>query len=782
MRVLQAYKSRKYLQRILLTISILMVFVLILSSMVLHYSTETRVVQMQKEANRKVMNQINHNISYMQEIVRNQALTIYNDNQIFFTLMSSQEQEEIDIINGIRLMNKAQESSAFLHSVMIYNGHMDKIYALGFLAENLKDHYMAENIAKQLQNKQKLPQMQLIPMNLSKRENSVDFFSMIIYESFNDINDHESALVVNVKPEWIFANLKAVNDFAIPGESDVFIMDRNGQVVLSGNERNVPELNGLTEALAAYQAKHEGKFGSFSESFGSSGKYMVSYMQMGVGGWNAISVQPYHAVLGGIYEMRMTSIYVIVCFLLLSIALSILIAHKLYKPVEQMLAGIRNHAGEGADPVNRSKDELSYVTNVYSLMAQKLSLVTNEQDKQRNIVHNYHLRSIITGSSSYTKDHFRDCVTQNGLAIVPDGFIWLVLIKIDQYAEFVSRTSDNERKLYSFAISNIAEEIMSPSPFRSEIADMRNDHLVMIVSREAGTATSFEEVESLLTRIQDIVKGYYKLSLTMTTSELIRGHEAITVQYGLAIQHSMYRLVFGKGQMITPERVKPNNERFEYSFPPEQEKKLSEAIRTNDLEAMESLVSIIITQVSAYHYDHILHGILQLVDIVKTTIRDMNKLRVASVSVDLSALSRQVLEKETLGEIEQLIHQVCREIHEKLQNSEQDKNTVLMDAIKEIVATNYGDMNLSLQGIASMLRMTPAYVGRMFKQSEIVSVGEYINEVRLSRALEYLETKNFSIKEIMELVGYLNESTFFKLFKKKYGVTPKEYRLKRNIS
>ncbi len=81
-----------------------------------------------------------------------------------------------------------------------------------------------------------------------------------------------------------------------------------------------------------------------------------------------------------------------------------------------------------------------------------------------------------------------------------------------------------------------------------------------------------------------------------------------------------------------------------------------------------------------------------------------------------------------------------------------------------------------------MLRMTPAYVGRMFKQSEFVSVGEYINEVRLSHALEYLETKNFSIKEIMELVGYLNESTFFKLFKKKYGVTPKEYRLKRNIS
>lgn len=782
MRMLQAYKSRKYLLRILLSITFLMVIVLILSSIVLHYISETRVVQMQKEANRKVMNQINQNISYMQEIVKNQALTIYNDNQIFFTLMSSQEQEDIDIINGMRLLGKAQESSAFLHSIMIYNGHLDKIYALGDLAENMKDQALAEDIAKQLQNEKKLPQMQLIPMNLSKRENSVDFFSLIIYESFYDKNDHESALVVNVKPEWIFDNLKAVNDFAIPGESDVFIMDQSGKVVLSGSNRNVPELNGLTEALAINQEKNEDRFGFFSKSFGQSGKYMVSYMQIGVGGWNVISVQPYNAVLGGIYEMRVTSIYVIVCFLILSVAVSVVMAHKLYKPVEKMLVGIRTHAGEEPDGINRSRDELSYISNVYSDMAQKLSLVTNEQDKQKNIIHNYHLRSIVTGSSSFSKEGFLNCVTRNGLRIVPDGLFLLVVIKIDNYAEFLSRTSENERKLYAFAIPNIAEEILFPSPFRCETADMRSDHLVMILSHDAGSEARFDEVLPLLRQVQDVVQNYYKLSLTMTLSKIIQGHEAITEQYGLALQYSMYKLIFGMKDIITPDRVRENIERFEYSFPADQEKKLIEAIKTNDPEAMESSVSLILARVSGYHYDHILHGILHLVDIIKTTIRDMNKNRVASVSVDLSALSRQVLEKETMGEIEQLIKQVCREIHEKLQDSDQEKNTVLMDAIKEIVATNYNDMNLSLQAIASMLRMTPAYVGRMFKQSEFVSVGEYINEIRLSHALEYLETKNFSIKEIMELVGFLNESTFFKLFKKKYGVTPKEYRLKRNIS
>jgi YesN/AraC family two-component response regulator len=149
--------------------------------------------------------------------------------------------------------------------------------------------------------------------------------------------------------------------------------------------------------------------------------------------------------------------------------------------------------------------------------------------------------------------------------------------------------------------------------------------------------------------------------------------------------------------------------------------------------------------------------------------------------VELSTLSRQVLEQETLQETAELFSRVCRDIHDQLDQPVSGKNAALMDAIKEIIEMNYKEPNLSLQGIAAMLHMTPAYVGRIFKQSEDVSVSAYLNDIRLQHAQNYLETKNISIKQIMELVGYVNESTFFKLFKKAFGVTPKEYRLKRSL-
>ncbi|MCL6458572.1 MAG: helix-turn-helix domain-containing protein, partial [Gorillibacterium sp.] len=610
---------------------------------------------------------------------------------------------------------------------------------------------------------------------------TVDFFSMIIYETFREKSSNESALVINVKPEWIFDNLKVVNDFAIPGQSALFIMDKNGGVILSSNDQNVPVLTGLKETLAEDQEQNKAKFGFFAKSFGKSGKFIVSYMDMGIEGWKVVSIQPYHAVLGDIYEMRMTSLYVILFFLLVSIALSSIVAHKLYKPVEKMLVGIQTEARLTPEDLTEGKDELSYVTNVYRDMAQRLDAATNEQDKQKRIVYNYHLRSITTGSSFYSIEQFYICVKQNNLDIVPDGCFLLVIIKLDDYTEYVSHTSVNQRMLHSFAIANIAKETLLSSQYSCEIVDMRTDHLVVILSAIRGEGTPLGEIVMLLRDVQDIVERYYKLSLTMTTSEPFLGHEAITEQYGLALQYSMYKLVFGKRVIITPDLVKPNMEHSEYGFPAEQEKKLIESIRTNDLVAMKSEIHYILAHMSIYQYDHILHGIVQIVDLIKTTIREINKNRVVSISVDLSALSRQVLNKESLDEIEQLLQQVCCDINEKLNNSIQEKNTVLVEAIKEIVTVNYSDINLSLQSIAVLLKITPAYVGRMFKKSELVSVGEYINEVRLAQALIYLETKDFSIKEIMEICGYMNQSTFFKLFKKKYGATPKEYRLKSNI-
>ena len=46
---------------------------------------------------------------------------------------------------------------------------------------------------------------------------------------------------------------------------------------------------------------------------------------------------------------------------------------------------------------------------------------------------------------------------------------------------------------------------------------------------------------------------------------------------------------------------------------------------------------------------------------------------------------------------------------------------------------------------------------------------------RLLRAAQLLETGELRILEVMDSVGFINQSRFNKFFKEKYGVTPNEY-------
>jgi AraC-like DNA-binding protein len=77
--------------------------------------------------------------------------------------------------------------------------------------------------------------------------------------------------------------------------------------------------------------------------------------------------------------------------------------------------------------------------------------------------------------------------------------------------------------------------------------------------------------------------------------------------------------------------------------------------------------------------------------------------------------------------------------------------------------------------------MRHVYLGQLFKEYESMTIVDSINDRRLERAKLYLEQHDWNVNEIMVRVGFGNESYFYRLFKRKYGTTPKEYRIKKGI-
>lgn len=101
----------------------------------------------------------------------------------------------------------------------------------------------------------------------------------------------------------------------------------------------------------------------------------------------------------------------------------------------------------------------------------------------------------------------------------------------------------------------------------------------------------------------------------------------------------------------------------------------------------------------------------------------------------------------------------------------------VVEAVKEYIKGHYKE-DIALKSLAAKYNFSPGYLGMLFKNEVGLSVLEYTNEVQLEAAEQLIKNTNLHICDIMQECGFINESNFYRLFKNKYGVTPKSYRVR----
>lgn len=94
---------------------------------------------------------------------------------------------------------------------------------------------------------------------------------------------------------------------------------------------------------------------------------------------------------------------------------------------------------------------------------------------------------------------------------------------------------------------------------------------------------------------------------------------------------------------------------------------------------------------------------------------------------------------------------------------------------KQFLDSKYME-EISIEALAESYRMSLQHFNKIFKQFNGTTCKDYIVNLRVSKAKEYLKNARVNIREVGVLVGYLDANYFSRIFKKKTGVTPIEYR------
>lgn len=102
----------------------------------------------------------------------------------------------------------------------------------------------------------------------------------------------------------------------------------------------------------------------------------------------------------------------------------------------------------------------------------------------------------------------------------------------------------------------------------------------------------------------------------------------------------------------------------------------------------------------------------------------------------------------------------------------------LMFTVLRFIEEHYKDGELS--SLAQTLHYELYFLSRIIKKLTGKTYTELIQAKRLSQAIFLLNNTRISVNDIGYAVGYDNLSYFYRIFKKKYGDTPKRYRLAQN--
>jgi len=109
------------------------------------------------------------------------------------------------------------------------------------------------------------------------------------------------------------------------------------------------------------------------------------------------------------------------------------------------------------------------------------------------------------------------------------------------------------------------------------------------------------------------------------------------------------------------------------------------------------------------------------------------------------------------------------------ESNEADKTDSLLYRIVSYL-NEHSDEEISLNSLADMYHLNPAYISQFFKNNTGMNYHAYLTLLRINRAKELLTTTHKSIAEIADATGFTDYRAFTRAFKRIEGTQPSQYR------
>lgn len=327
-------------------------------------------------------------------------------------------------------------------------------------------------------------------------------------------------------------------------------------------------------------------------------------------------------------------------------------------------------------------------------------------------------------------------------------------------------------------LSNLPKEL-SAVAFINHVNDV-----VVIFGSELVGVYSMNDFENSLERIKANINEEIGIIISIGVGRTYFDYKNVYLSFKEAMNALNYKLIYGEGSIIFIDNVASAGtgtikvvvcinkkiERFE---------NLLSMGNSEEALKMAREIEEILMGSSTVSYGYVQQVFAQLLSsIVKKSIEfniynDILSQEIADLYEKVYALKSLSELSDFLGEI---IVKICTVAEKK---AREINNGTVKRAIEYM--QQHCHENISQTAVAEYVGLNPSYFSRYFKEEIGQSFMDYMKRLRIEKAKELIGSTNMKIYEISEALGYQSVQYFTTLFKTMVGLTPQEYKEKKQM-
>lgn len=337
--------------------------------------------------------------------------------------------------------------------------------------------------------------------------------------------------------------------------------------------------------------------------------------------------------------------------------------------------------------------------------------------------------------------------------------------------------SQYERHLYQFGIINTFEEMLGSS-FKVANVPINSKTIVFIIQpKESSQEDMFGSLYKDAVSLQELVRNCFNFTVTISISTRGKGAMELADKTSEALEALDYKFYMGKNTIILYDDLKSFYKSTDFSVLENCEKALVQKIKSGNGESVSLALGDILKCVNECKLDkegikkfywNIINLIYSLPTTMKLGDENLHSRRITEIFGILDQC-------ECITELNRILEEIAISTANRINSfNRKTINSTLQKAI-DYINENYHE-SITLNDVAEHTFVSIYYLSRMFTKELGKNYVDYLNEVRIEKAKEYLKDSGYKTYEIAELVGIKDAHYFSKLFKKYTGVTPSEYK------